>query len=316
MLWPIIAALTAACIESGFDPIDDDSPPPRVVVEDEFTQAPLPAVDILFVVDDTGSMAQEQASLAEHFVSLAGALREAGIGWQAGVVTTDMTRADAGWLQGVPWVITPDLDQVEQRFADAVQVGVDGVAPEAGLAAAIHALDLSEPGGPNAGFRRPDALLHVIFVSDADDESDEWLDGDPVSVFLDAMAAEQERTGQPATASAVVGDIPRGCTSVNGDARPGLRYHLVVDGTGGETASICAADFSDILESLADVAIVYLTRFDLRTEPEPESVRVAVDGVRVDAGWTLETSPPAVVFDEAPAPGVRITVTYVVKVDT
>jgi len=37
---------------------------------------------------------------------------------------------------------------------------------------------------------------------------------------------------------------------------------------------------------------------------------VSVDGKRINAGWALVLDPPAIVFDEAPAAGAWIVVTY------
>ena len=311
-----VALALVGCNEFRLDPVDDDPEPLRVVLEDSFVQEALPKIDLLFVVDDTASMAQEQAALADASTAFVGALDDAGLAWHTGVVRTDMTRADAGWLRGDPWVLTSGVADAEARFADAVQVGVDGGGPEAGLAVALQALDLARPDGPNAGFRRDDAALHVVFVSDGDDESDGWLGEHPVAAFLEAMEAEAAN-GLPARASAIVGDLPSGCASDRGTARPAARYHQVAEATGGVTASICAVDFAALLPSLSDVSVAYQTRFPLSESPDPASVRVSVDGVRAEAGWVLdlpEEGGAAVVFADAPAPGAVIVASYVVEV--
>ena len=73
------------------------------------SRLPCRGVDLLFVVDDTASMAQEQAALAADFESLANQLDAAQVAWQVGAVTTSMDGADAGLLQGSPWILTPDI---------------------------------------------------------------------------------------------------------------------------------------------------------------------------------------------------------------
>lgn len=312
MVWLLL--MTACDFEFRLDPQDSGDAPVRVVVEDTFVQAPEPAVDLLFVVDDTASMAQEQEALGEAAAALVTALGDAELAWQAAIVSTDMSGPRAGWLLGDPFVLTPGLPDVESLFAEAFAVGVDGATPEAGLAAAVEAVTLAEAGGPNAGFRRPDASLHVVFVSDDDDASDEWLGLDPVGSFVEAMGG-QDRAGLPARASAVVGDVPSGCTTADGAARAGERYHQVVERTGGTFASICAADFSPLLAALADVAPAYPVRFELSEDPKDGSVDVEVGGVRLTEGWTFDrTDGPAVTFDDPPAAGVEIVVTYVIEV--
>lgn len=302
-------------MDFGLDPIDTDPPAERVLVTDHHVQAALPAVDVLFVVDDTKSMDQEQASLAEGFASFADALASAGVAWHLGVTSTDASGDRAGWLRGEPWVLTPDLPDAVERCGDALQVGTGGAAPEAGLGVAVRALELAGRGGPNAGFRRPDAVLHVVFVSDADDASEGLLGPDPVSAFLDRLDEERARTGLPARASAVVGDLPSGCTSARGAARPGFRYHEAVESTGGAAASICALSFAGVLAAIGEAAVDFPTSFALRALPEPGTLRVSVNGVRQVAGWVLQDEPPAVVFDVAPPAGADVEATYVVALD-
>lgn len=301
------------CIEIGLDPIDDTDPPVDLVaVTESFVQEPLPGVDVLFVVDDTASMAQEQAALAAEFGALAAMLDGLEVSWHAGVVTTDMSGADAGWLVGSPYVLTSATEEVTARFAEIVQVGTRGAAPEAGLAAALRALSLSGVNGPNAAFRRPDAALHVVFVSDADDGSDVWLGEDPVGTFLTALDDEAARTGLPAVASAIVGDVPLGCVSGRAVATAAYRYHAAVERSGGAAVSICDTSFEPILSAIGDVTVVWRTRFPLARAPLDGTVRVNVNDAPAE-DWSLDLEPPAVVFATPPPASSWITVRYVVE---
>jgi hypothetical protein len=90
------------CQDFTLDPEDDDPTPPQAIVTDAFVQEPASALDLLFVVDDTASMSQEQAALADAIPTLTSALDAVGVRWQAGVTTTDTTGEDAGWLLGNP----------------------------------------------------------------------------------------------------------------------------------------------------------------------------------------------------------------------
>lgn len=313
MRWAWLLGLPG-CIEFGISAIQDTDPPEQLVaVHEEFVQRPLPAVDLLFVVDDTASMAQEQAALAARFAGLVGALDDAGVSWHVGVATTDMGGPLAGWLRGSPYVLTPTTPDAPERFGDLVQVGTEGAAPEAGLAAALLALELAGPGGPNAAFRRPDAVLHVVFVSDADDGSGPWLGADPAGAFLDALADEHARTGAPALASAVVGDAPSGCVSEMGMAQPGSRYLQVVEASGGEATSICAADFSPLLAAIGAVSVAWPQVFPLQAAPYQDSLRVTVDGEDAP-GWELDADALAIVFDVPPPPSSRIVASYIVEI--
>jgi len=304
------------CIDFTLDPIDPEGSPPReIAVRESFVQAPLPKADLLLVIDDTGSMEQEQRSLGDHFAALLDELDAQEVSWQLGVISTDMNGEEAGWLRGSPWILTPDVPDRDAVFAETVQVGLGGSGPEAGLAAAALALDLAEPGGPNAGFRRADALLHVVFVSDADDQSEDWLGDKPDAAFLTRLVDETSRTALPARASAVVGPVPSGCASNTGTAQPATRYDAVAAGSGGIVVSICATDFAPVLATLSEATIVWQTEFPLRSVPIGDSADVTVDGEPVTEGFVVDPDVPAVRFDEPPPPEARIDVSYLVKLD-
>lgn len=312
-----------SCNDFTLDPIEEETPAPKdVVVRESFVQVPMPKVDLLLVIDDTASMAQEQSSLAEDFALLLDALDALAIGWQLGVVTTDMNRPDAGWLRGAPWILTPDEPLREDVFSEMVQVGTDGQGPEAGLAAALAALELALAGGPNAGFRRDDAPLHVVFVSDADDQSDAWLGPEPVTSFLDWLSEESLRTALPARASALVGPLPSGCSSGWGSALPAERYDQVATGSGGVVASICAADLSPVVGTLSGASIAWHSEFVLRERPKEGSLHVEIDG-QPTSDFTLLFRPVAgssseetvLSFPVPPPPESRIDVRYLVRLD-
>lgn len=307
-----IACLLGCTTEFGVAGSVGDTPPRNVAsIEEEFVQAALPAADILFVVDDTPSMAQEQAALAVHFTRVTDTLEAAGVRWHLGVVRGTVLSDRAGWLVGEPWLLSPGDADAAQLFAQNFIVGGDGTGPEAGFAAASLALEMSLPGGPNAGFRRPDAVLHLVFVSDDDDASEAYFPTDPTDGLIGVLEAEAESTGLPVRVSAIVGDLPGGCTSATGDARPGFRYHEVVEATGGVARSVCSDDVGDVLDDIGGAAVAWQTRFELRHTPQEGSVRVRVDGAVVTS-WTLVGT--TLVFDAAPAPDAAIRVEYLVEV--
>jgi hypothetical protein len=317
----LLGAALFGCVDYGVSD-DDEEARDSLVVEERFTQHASPAVDVLWVVDNTASMAREQTALAEAFEGFVEALEAEEVAYQLGVITTDVSDEQAGVLQGVPWIITPSHEDPAAAFSEAVQVGIEGAAPEAGLGAAW--LALSEPlrSDENRGFRREGSLLHIVVVSDGDDSSqallEPWLeeDEDVVSFFLGFL--EQEAAGgEHATIfSAVAGDTPSGCYGIAGRAQAAHAYHRVVEATDGVFASICAGDMSAVVEGLGAASLVYATRFELLAEPIEGSLRVWVDQERVDSGWVLELDPPALRFDEPPAPAAEIEVRYSVAEET
>lgn len=177
--------------------------------------------DILFVVDNSGSMKEEQANLIRNTRLFIEELSTSENAYRVGIVTTDLfNQADGGRLRmeggDQPYLDRPDpdasdaasqKDQLVARFADTVEsLGTGGSGLEAGLEAARRALDKEaypEVGQYNSGFLRAEADLALIFLTDEDDCSrNDYPDGysgsdcyeggsasvDPES-YVDALAA-------------------------------------------------------------------------------------------------------------------------------
>jgi hypothetical protein len=299
-----IVAITG-CSEYHLEDTDVASAP-DVVIDETFEQAALPGLDVLFVVDSTGSMDEEQVALAAAADDFVATLGDLGVDYQIGVTSTDP--AVAGALLGRPWIITPNAEDPGAALAAALAVGTTSPPPAAGLDAA--AATLSDLSGLDAGFRRKDAGLHVIFVSDGDDESGAILGDDPAGAFLGLLDSEAERTGRVAVASAVIGDVPGGCEGTRGSALPGERYAAVATASGGRIESICEPDLASVADAFGEIGVEWVTAFALRGVPEDGTVRVDVDGARVTDGWTIDATIPALVFDAPPAPGAVVHVTY------
>ena len=301
-MWALVAwASLTGCVEFAIDPIADPTPPQDVVVVDErFVQAPLPAVDVLMVVDGSRSMAQERAELNRAAADLFGALDGLGLAWQLGVVSTDV-EIGGGQLRGSPWILTPaTLDRLDAFTRMTAGFDAPG---ERGLDAATLALSLAVDG-ENVGFRRHNAALHVVFVSDGDDEGDVAIDA-----FVEQIAADGARWGGPWFISAVVGDLPSGCSSIRGSAGAGERYTAAAVAGGGAVASICAADYGSALEEIGAAAVTLPDRFPLERVPSADPI-VRVDGELMADGWWVDAAGPWLVFERPPSAGARIDVSY------
>ena len=292
-----------------------------------FRQAAASAVDVLFVIDNSLSMAQEQANVVANADRFLGRLTQVGADYRVGVVSTDMAHpacarptrqrpfdapvgacgflADAGRAD---WRVIDPADQPSPAgaFAQVLQLGLGGSAVEAGLSAAERALSPLALSGHNAGLRRPGAHLAVIFVSDEEDQSP----GRPeayVPALRQATAAPDE-----ASVSAIL------TTGARCGLETGSRYRAVVDEVGGIVRSICAGDWSAVMSDLALRAAGLRRRFRLAGDPEPGSLEVRVDGRSVPSGasagrgFDFDPEARAVVFgaDEVPPEGARIEVRY------
>lgn len=249
---------------------------------DSFQQKASAQIDILWVVDNSASMQEEQDNLAANFSSFMAFIDQSQIDYHIGVISTDMMEnpdgscANAGHcgrLLGTPKIIDRNVANPESAFAANVHVGTSGSGLEMGILAAHEAVSEPLASSDNAGFLRPDASLAIIFVSDEDDHS--YGDINYYVRFFSAFkGVGNERR---VIVAAIVGDSPDGCTGAGGSAAPGDAYHALVEQLGGTAASICADDFSVTLEQLGLTVAGLSRKFLLSREPDPGTVQVRVD---------------------------------------
>jgi hypothetical protein len=300
---------------------------------DVFIQLTGQDVDVLFVVDDSGSMGEEQSNLASNFSQFISEASTWQNNYNVGVTTTDVD-SDGGRFLGSPRIITP---ATWQSFQNSAQVGTSGSGTEKGLNAAQLALtlpniadtstvcasatDCSEPdacydgfcGGPNRGFLRSDATLEVVFVSDEDDQSPADLNF-YINFFKNIKGFYNSNLFH---AHAIVGP-PGGCSSSSGDASAGMRYIDLANATGGNVASICQSDFADSLASIGEIAFGLKTQFFLSRVAEPSTIEVRINGTLCATGgggnWTYDAASNSVIFIEdggcMPQPGDEIEIYY------
>ncbi len=178
------------------------------------TDEPCTKVDLLFVIDNSGSMQNEQAALVASFPGFVAGMRAEladVLGYNVGITTTDVFEAhlpplceimgtlvtstddaggDSSQMDCGPYVsgrrYMTEEDDLATKFACAATVGTRGNPTERPVEALLAALspDLTAPGGCNEGFLRRDALLVVVVITDERDKTD----GDPAQWFTDLVA--------------------------------------------------------------------------------------------------------------------------------
>ncbi|MCB9646744.1 MAG: choice-of-anchor D domain-containing protein [Deltaproteobacteria bacterium] len=306
--------------------------------EDRFEQLGTPKVDILFLVDFTGSMTEEQTSLGANFQAFIQFAQAQNLDYHLGVTTTG-TAEEAGRLmhadriRGNPFggpfanrIVTPATQpDPETVFATNVQarnLTGGGAADEAGFFAAYQALTPPVLTGHNAGFLRQDAVLSVIWVSDEPEQTSTAIgapanDIDFYVNFL--LSIKGFRNTNLFTASAIVGDAPSGCNGAGGNATAAPRYIEAANRTGGVFQSICTANWNQALEDLSTTAFGFKSRFFLTNQPVISTITVEVDGVEVPAtspsgtvNWSYDFATNSVNFTPfaTPEPGAEIFVRY------
>lgn len=287
---------------------------PNARQTDTYQQTGRPSVDVVFVIDDSGSMQDEQESLALNFQSFINYAVRQGIDYQIGITTTDTSGSGAAGrflpLQGTSGqILTPRTPDVVNRFANLARVGINGSGTETGLRAMELAITQPNVSGWNQGFLRENALLSVIIVSDEEDYSTP-----PAPYFADFL-----RNIKGATRSYMVNFsvicrndptlVPAQCD----------RYRAVASATGGTVTSIETTNWATDLERIGTTAFGFRTNFALNSIPvDPAAIEVRVNGTlvpRQNGGatvWSFDPAGNAINFDplSAPEPGARLDVSY------
>ena len=277
-------------------------------VADNFTQDGDSTVDILFVVDNSGSMSSNQTNLKNNFGDFMSVFVSAGVDYHVALITTDQS-------EFVGSVITSATTDPVTAFEDQVDlIGYSGWAIEKGLWFAYESTTTGDAApGSSTGFFRTDARLVIVYVSDEPDGSTSlsYGGGSTTMAPSDYSSSLLSLKTSPdlIVAHAVAGDYPSGCTS-NGGAQFGDGYYDVVNDLGGTFMSICAADWSVTMDTLARESMAIMS-FSLTDYPIEDTITVEVDGVS-STDWSYDSSSNTVIFNTAPTDGSAINVTYAV----
>jgi len=294
-------------------------------------------VDLVFAIDQSGSMQALASQLRTQFENFVDDLEDATLDWRIGVVTHDRGTNQEGCFNGGSSGAITNVPGWESTLRSALfPGGVDDNDPltEALLAAVELGLDRAVSGGCNAGFgqgRNPQQPppLHVVVVSNERDQSEfeeiETMLGRSVSSDAATRAADfvaQYRSWAGNNAEVKVHgvidvDFNPGTSNDCGGVRHGpAGYEDAILATNGFIVDVCASSnwsvaFTDIINDVIQGAQALKLS---RTGVWEPSIRVTVDGTRADDGWYYDASRNAVVFDDPPR-GSDVEVFYGVAAD-
>lgn len=274
-------------------------------------------IDVLWVVDNSGSMATSQQNLANNFPSFISKFTEKAYDFQMGVVTTDAylalpvftpyyqtnpmpsyyggrPQADIGHLRNGTWsdpsgfsllnMNTPNLNQV---FVKNVMQGINGRGDERSLQSMRTALESTG----NAGFVRDNSFLAVVLVTDEDDFSHdgtaqyERYDRPLHTIesyvsFLDGVTKSTPTARRHSVNTISVNNQACLDSIFNGAQKIGLRVGQLADATGGIKGNLCG-DFANELQIISKSIVELSTQFYIEGNPVPASIRVFVNGAEV-----------------------------------
>ncbi len=251
--------------------------------------------DFLWVIDNSGSMDEEQQAVANAATEFADRVRNANLDFQVGVITTDSAQVRGNGF-------TSDVSQ----FQSDVVAGISGSTIETGIWFAEQSLqsiargDSFDGSVTSFGVPRSDASLSVIILSD---EPSQYTDRSSGIVFDDTNNLFIDR-GYSVYAI------------VNPANKKESKYDNLALNTGGITGDI--ADLSSIPAIIQQIVdrVGGMTPFVLNEKPISSTIAVKIENTEISQaavdGWQYFPNTNTIAFfgNAMPQAGDLVTVAY------
>ena len=266
--------------------------------QENFNQKQRGVIDILLVIDNSGSMRPIQRKLQKNLANLLDAITDSN--WQIAVIGTK--RADC--LQSS--IINKKTNDYQKEYARLVNLGANGDG-EYLVYSAVRGLDNICNGQPANSWLRDGSSIAVLMITDQDNEC-----GASFPLPRDARCSITELTDhlaklRPDGNARVYGLVNTNRASINR-----WRDTSIFNSYG----SVFASSYDRILQDISrDVSEMLLDQFRLQSLPNAGSVTVDVDGDRLE-NHEFSVSKQNIVFNQGylPEENSRITVSYTTEV--
>lgn len=269
-------------------------------------------VDIVVVVDNSGSMAEEQANLSSRMAPLLSAIKDSD--WRVLVTTTDPedNLGLLGRCVNTP-IMKGDLNP-EGRFQNLVRgAGTSGTGTERPILAAVDALKCKYGGNT---WIRPESTVAVLILTDEDNCHIDVEHGygcagapDKDGAYLTNYLSTIRKVGTDAKVYGIFWHPTQSQSQCSTALKQATIISDVVQRTGGTWGSICDGDYAATLSRISqDVAQILKADFTLKSIPDAGTFRMTVNG----QNWTdFVLTGPNVHFTRNPPVGAAIAVTYI-----
>jgi hypothetical protein len=302
-------------------------------------------IDVLWVVDNSGSMDPLQQNLVNNFSAFMSKFQTKGFDFQMAITTSDAYLASAAYYNqpalarfrdgangastGVH-VINAQTPNALQTFVTNATQGSNGSGDERVFQSLLDTL--KSPLNP--GFVRPGAFLAVVILSDEDDFTDynraegAGADHDYTSQTLmqvDTVISQLDTMTNSTAANrnynvSAITVLDNQCQSSHAAAAPstvvGTRYIDLANKTKGILGSVCDQSYAQALDFIQQRIVELTTQFKLDRQPKISTIQVIVNGVAMpnDAsnGWTYVADSNSVQFHGTAVPpaGASISINF------
>lgn len=258
-------------------------------------------VDVLVVIDNSGSMGFEQSNMSDRFNKFLDELKD--LDWQIGIITTDVSqdsntrKIDSSKRNGRflefrqetnnffnlyktykytgKYILNSKTEEAQDLFSATIQRENEiGDGDEQGIAATYQAIERSQESdntdnSPNVNFFRSDSTLAVIVVSDENETgSDEQNDPDSLIEFVNETFPNKNFVFH----SIIIKSDDKDCLDENGTiGKYGVTYEKLSEKTGGLIGSVCEEDYSSQLSEMGKATVDIVNEVTLECAPVAKS---------------------------------------------
>jgi hypothetical protein len=280
--------------------------------------ADAPVADIVWIVDESGSMVDDRARVASYAADLFARALAAGLDFRMGV--TDMNDARVGQFAerqpggtGDRWLLPTEPDLFAAAINEPSGPDFKDDAEEHGLSQGRAALVRHLPRDDADPQRfRQEAEIAVIYVTD--EKAQEIKDGVPGlptgNIELSTSQLDLVRAftagyaldlfDQNALAHLIALPLPFDDPVCSGAGEISYGYFDLVTATGGQVGSLCQDDLGATLDAILDSIVGNASPIGLRYVPISATLAVTRDGVLVDRsrdhGWDYYAPANSIVF--------------------
>lgn len=281
--------------------------------------------DIMWIVDESGSVDDDRARIANNAVTFFNKAIAAGLDFRMGV--TDMNNTGPGGQTGIfasrmaggtgdRWLLDSDASEFATNINTPSGIDAYDCCAEHGLTQMRSAINRHTPRNSNdPQMVREEAKLVILFVTD--EKAEEVEDSTSMGEGnIEPSAAQQteianlvasyigDLTAHDAIAHLIAEPAPFDSTTCSSGAEHAYGYYEVVNAVGGQTGSICQDDLGPTLDAIIDSIVGEASPITLSKFPISASISVARDGTKVprsrDTGWDYRGSANSIVFFNMP----------------
>ncbi len=301
-------------------------------------------VDMLFCIDNSGSMSNKQKVLSDSVDTFIGQFVMRGVDFHIGVVTTDVSSTSASyWASKLPGYLdvnrgrlaskyerylTSSSANTVDKFKVNAKVGTSGSGDEQCFASMLFALDtgMLATGGFNEGFVRDDALLSMIVVSDEDENVGRNNPGETVDGLIARMksrlAAVKGPNSRGYSFDFVINKTATAPASISYPLSAGANFYpnfylKAADAFVAKTYDVLKNFGGDLAKIGGDIINQAEKEFKLTQKPIDGTIIVKIDGktIALDGvnGYTYHADRNTIELwgaALASSPGAKITIDY------